>query len=56
MGIQILIYPNNWVIYKNTELDTNKFINYINELVNCGYSLTFYEELSGFSIRNCKTT
>ena len=52
MGKQILVYPNDRVIYNNTELDTGEFISKINELVNEGYVITFYEALSGFAISN----
>ena len=55
MGKQIKIYCNDKVIYNNKELDADKFIIAIKELVNSGYVLNFYEALSGFTLSNAKT-
>ena len=54
MGKQIKIYCNDKIIYDNKELDANKFIIAIKELVNSGYVLNFYEALSGFTLSNTK--
>ena len=55
MGKQILIYPNDRVIYDNREIDTEKFISLINMWAHFGYVFTFYDALSGFAISNQKT-
>lgn len=54
MGKQILIYPNDRIFYDNMEFDADKFIEFINELVNSGYVLTFYDALGGFLFSNPK--
>lgn len=52
MGKQVLIYPNDRIIYGNREIDTDRFIKLLNMCVNFGCVITFYEALSGFAISN----
>lgn len=52
MGKQVLIYPNDRIIYGKREIDIDKFIRLLNMCVNFGCVITFYEVLSGFAIFN----
>lgn len=54
MGERILVYLDDHVFYAKKEIDLDLFISFINELIDSGWNLTFYETLSGFMFSNPK--